>query len=735
MVSNFQYHISTRARHFRYLFFIDETYSGAELRKLMEMNLQLWGGRYNPIVPVEKNQIPERYKAVISYFDPDIIFYSSQVDIEEVKKQIPFNPEKFINLNNPVEFRIYGVSSLYFLNAFENISIRPLNIGNISDALKDFYSLNFCITDETYKHRVSEQNEIHHIDAHIYNTINEYISKRKVFFRSILSAINLNTVILRNTSYSTHYFEIIISDRKDSIKDLLYFWNRQLFVSRSNLNQIILSVDELDELLKDEAFGNVLKRLALESSINITSQSLPTEILQNIISEKLQKCNRFISYHITANSDFPFDILDSNGLFQRNFGEKINKLLFAGNKGLLYFPPLGFSTDVSGKWVIDLEFEKNDDFLKQHLKFSKRLEHHYFLNIDGRINRRGNISLFVNSSEENVELKIPVFEQIIKQMISSPKIFGKKIDSRYKYVQTSNDGIRLSAFIKLFNGNLSHIEDIIYDKFWHDIIVKLSSNTKIIGDTIYFDEIIECCIGEMSANGIVLSSESSYKNRKNLEAGVRNILEDLCECGIFFIGYNIGCRECSSKFWYNINDVRDVFICKGCGVKQRFPIENQLAYKLNDLVKNNFCSRDSEGKLKPDGNLTVLKTILRFHRKGIHSFEYCTQLDLFDDFYRKPITDLDVICQVNGKLILGESKHSSKGFKEEGHKSLTNLVEIAKFILPEKIIISCSVDANNKLEKMKQYLIHEMKDVPIIIDAFKVSEPYYQFESNGYFLR
>jgi len=64
---------------------------------------------------------------------------------------------------------------------------------------------------------------------------------------------------------------------------------------------------------------------------------------------------------------------------------------------------------------------------------------------------------------------------------------------------------------------------------------------------------------------------------------------------------------------------------------------------------------------------------------------------------------------------------------------LNNLIDTAKTILPDKIIISCTEDAHGRLENKKQYLIHHLNGLPIEVDAFQVSEASYNFSSHLYF--
>lgn len=727
-----QYHVSSRPRHLRCIFFIGENYTGVELKTLMVNNLQLWGGRYNPIVPVIANAVSMEYKKVCQFYDPDFVFYTSSVSAEELQKNFDFNPAKFLNLNDHSGFMVYGVNALCFQSEYEKNRLPVLSI-QVPVILKDFYWFNFLATEQVYKASLTSNSETFTFDSgNSHDSMSAFFLNRKVELRSTLSSKNLNTAVLRDKYSSTANFEIVVSSEKDSSKDLLYYWNRQLFISQSSLSQIIVSKDELIELLKDEYFIHLLYKLAKGNQIDVTSFTLDEAELKDIVSTKIQPVSKGISFQTKIHLKFPFDILDANGLYERNFSETVTKQAFLDNKGLFYFPPLSFPTN--GSWAVDVDVERIEEHQKQSMKFSTRTEHQYFLKAGGggRINKKRGISVFASNSDSTIDFKIPPFTSSIKQIIQSPKFYDKLIDSKFKTLQISSEGSKLLAFINLFHGNLHDMETLLYDKFWFDLIVDLSSNIRISGNTIRLTEIKQRCIEKMALEDVHLVPDS-YKSEKNLEKGIRYAMEEFCEKSVFFIGFNFSCPTCSSKFWYSLEEIKDTYSCKGCGKQDRFPIEEPFSYRLNDLVKNNFCYRDAKGKFKPEGNITVLKSLIRLSQEGSSSFEYSPQLDLYEDFHPSstPVTDLDIIGLPNGKLVIGEAKHSSSAFKENGHKPLKNLIEIAKIIQPDRVVIACSEDSNGRLEREKQFLKNNLKDFQV--DAFKVTDPYYQFDSHLYF--
>ena len=72
--------------------------------KLICANQKLWGGRYNPIIPIHENTISKKYISLIENYDPDYIFYSNGINPEIIKELRLFNPAGF-NMDEVPEAR------------------------------------------------------------------------------------------------------------------------------------------------------------------------------------------------------------------------------------------------------------------------------------------------------------------------------------------------------------------------------------------------------------------------------------------------------------------------------------------------------------------------------------------------------------------------------------------------------------------------------------------------------
>jgi hypothetical protein len=715
-----QFQITSKPRHLRHVFFVDENSPYESLLSLIQLNQKGWGGRYNPIVPVKDNIISDRWKEILKYYDPDYVYYSKEVDPEIIKKLRIFNPTAYCNLDDQPRWTdVKGVSSFFLLSEFHVKSriILTTETWKTKSPLLSYYKTNFGLETDLIGHEVelSKDYDRKIVGEEDFKLLNKYIAELKPLNLAHLSRRILNTVILRSKNYTGYFpFEIVIAKDNSSNDDLFYFWNRMLFELR---NIIYITLEELNLLCEDEYFGQVLYDMDSGNEILVTSQSFSKDELQDIIDNKLRKTKVNKRFENGRKESFPFEVMDANSLFGRHYGEAATVQTVHSREGLLHVPKLSFSNKLGINpkgWALDIQGKNANDDYRNNLELPLTTETHYIIKgIKGRINRQRNISVFISTNQnasETLEFSWPEFTDLVRQLISSPVIDGETMDTKYRASRSHDASNRLTAFLKTFHNDFSTIDDFFIDKFWVSLFEELSTSKKAVGDSILLKDIIAKCKKELAIKGTVELDENgilkgkkgqTFKNEENLELGLKSTIDSLCDYRVFLKGFNLKCNHCSSQFWYHINEVKDSISCKGCLDDFQFPVEPNFAYKLNDLIKNNIFQSNG----LRDGNLTVIRTLVSMHRRSMHSFEWCPQLNLYKDHESKPCGDLDIVCLVDGKFIIGEAKHDSKLFSEDKSKALVSMAEIAKAIRPDKIILSCYEDSHNRLEKAKRTLI------------------------------
>lgn len=93
-------HISllSQPRPVRIAFLVDINDCPIEMRKaILDFNSELWGGRFNPIIPVDNGAIPQGYWNLMNFYDPDVVY--SYVALSEAltkKIDVEISPYHFI---------------------------------------------------------------------------------------------------------------------------------------------------------------------------------------------------------------------------------------------------------------------------------------------------------------------------------------------------------------------------------------------------------------------------------------------------------------------------------------------------------------------------------------------------------------------------------------------------------------------------------------------------------------
>src|SRR5882724_10757926 len=89
--------IALNLRPLKFAYIVRPNDMGA-LRKVIETNSFLWGGRYNPVLPLYKkkpkflkdsfrvNQIGELLQGNLKFFEPDFIVLTGDIKPEEIKE-------------------------------------------------------------------------------------------------------------------------------------------------------------------------------------------------------------------------------------------------------------------------------------------------------------------------------------------------------------------------------------------------------------------------------------------------------------------------------------------------------------------------------------------------------------------------------------------------------------------------------------------------------------------------
>lgn len=734
-----QYQLYSRPRHMRFVFLVAKSFTYSQLSSLIRTNLRYWGGRYNPIIPTEEGTIKKEYVELASQYDPDIVFYSDDVDIQQVKELKIFNPHTYQKLG---ESHIEGVNAFYLtaLSGQQGAVLMPRDLYNLTTPLFEFYQINYGLTSSgvVSDYGITRNLQQVVVGSDNYGSINETIHREKPISGAQMAKVNAFTSILRSqNSAEATASELVIAKDQTCKEDLLYYWNRQLY---DCYNVIYVTVEELMELCKDRYFGGILYDLTQQMHIDVVSLSLTDAEVNSIILHHIMPIgfNRLFKYKKI--DGFPFPVTDGFGNASQ-FHENMAVQALYGGAGIVTIPVLSFTSKLEferQRWAIDVQIRKAGTSNHNWLAFPLTTDSTQILKTEGRVNKYRQLCYYTTNDRglaPAIDVNIPTFSALLPQLIQRPVVNGEIKPTIYQRVGLHDSSRRLTGFLQTFNYDFDTIDEFFCDKYWVDIFEDLCTSGKAAGDSISFGELSRRCQKVFDDLGIKFGPRDQTRmNFENMEKGLLYHLERLCKLGVFITGYKLKCSECSSIYWYNLDTTRTNILCKGCLQTFGFRPETKFYYKLNDLVRNNiFQSRQQR-----DGNLAVIRTLVHLAlRRGFHSFDFSPQIDLFDNYdARKPINEIDINAIGDGRFIIGESKHNSQEFYANQKRSLNALIEVTREINPDIIILSCYVDAHSKLQKAVEYLKWNLKNentVPDIIALHLHTPDYSRFKSAEYF--
>jgi len=418
------------------------------------------------------------------------------------------------------------------------------------------------------------------------------------------------------------------------------------------------------------------------------------------------------------------------------------------------------------KWMLDLAITyRPEKFTYTNVNYWWKLPKRsgitsLFINsCPGRITNEGMISVETISNKRNLELSIPKDSTVIQSYIFNYCTCCYTDDLRYKNSETkckkdikkiisiSDKGAYTRGVIDMFP-SLFEANQFIENRYWRNMITKLC-NTDSKDDEKYLKPIINRIHKTLTrfhedlhsdpegakkwlANFIynkakeiriskayisfsemmdVLKEErkefiKQHQNSRGFdisakanENDLKDSLSGYISMGIFEQGVRIACSFCGTTFWYAIEELKKEVNCKGCRTINQIPIEVRWIYKLNELFKNAI---EFHGVLP---SIWALGHI--FSSTQDSSFVYSTGLELYKRYKsKKSYGELDLICILNGKFVIGEIKSSSNDL---GKGDLRHFARLCKEIMPQKVMICVLKDSDNRLKSLVEFLDKELK--------------------------
>ena len=380
---------------------------------------------------------------------------------------------------------------------------------------------------------------------------------------------------------------------------------------------------------------------------------------------------------------------------------------------------LGYCTGMhpifsQGCWFVDLEIDRlNDNSRFANVREKWKLPSHPQLvrqfceKAESRLTQYGDISVKADINMRVIEVKQPQSENLFIGIFHDRPHFPYP-DMRtstergipYKYSAPSDKGRYLQGMLGMF-GNLNEFEDVLSKHFWRSQFESMASpakeqqaevinliqkrmkatdgNLQINGDAEWqnlAERIIQISIKlksprkttsynwlfsawEVEFSAAIDEDENIKGWRAKILAEATNDLKRslsfLLERGVFYRGHEWSCRHCSHRNWVGVDFLKDKMPCEVCREDHQLPVDVALDFRLNEFFAT--CLREHD-------SISVAWALCALRRESKTCFIFAPQTVLYRDYpenqSNKPNRELDVVCIVDGKFVIGEVKAEVK---------------------------------------------------------------------------
>ncbi|OFX30866.1 MAG: hypothetical protein A2X08_13450 [Bacteroidetes bacterium GWA2_32_17] len=305
------------------------------------------------------------------------------------------------------------------------------------------------------------------------------------------------------------------------------------------------------------------------------------------------------------------------------------------------------------------------------------------------------------------------------------------IHSLIEVAGLSEAGMRLSAFINLFENDWDLIKDFILDRFWLQLF-KYESD--FCGGNTKKESRSEIPKGKGIFNYKDLINEhkliydfynvkiTDFYREDDFEYDINDKLQYLIDRQAVFIGTKVKCKKCGSNKWYSYAELNSIIACKGCGSMITPQMETPIYYKLSEVITRNILSDLTKNSKDFDGNYTVLNALLWLKndiRNCSQSFLYSPSMEYRTKKGRK--SDIDILAIQDGRLVLGEAKNCASEFNRNEMEALAWLGNNVK---PDKLILAYN---EGKISEQRIIQLKSMLEVECEILEYKVEKTTYSF--------
>ena len=656
------------------------TDSNEDMRKALRLTHTLWGGQYNPLIPIDD---PLLAKCLIDLFKVDALYpISGDKGVKDFIKEYPYLPwpitwdELFIDSDNsklPTILDIYHPIRHLYEKYFKGKDKPEVSIclyeWSASDPLADVFLATLGQLPEgdlaLHYSRLFEN----------FSAIERStVKKDQAIAEDILNKITINQITCINLKYyrprSRGNPGFYIGDA-ENIKDILTYWN----LRASSADLLFYDPEHSDRL-------ELIKNKHLEN-------------LQNRPKDPREYYNRTAVWSL-SDRDKPLDL--------KPFGESVRcSATNTSWNGLNIKPPKVFFNDdtvlasVSNSMPPRISFQLpskpffiENKFHTQHVVIS--------------------VNVIVDLTDEEFTFMVPNLPEL-------NEYFGRNCYLYWNRVRIEKGG--LGVIIDLTQDHLTltavKSQDLIENIFFAYGIKAKPSQAGLLGRRLIkqMGSIQGCRVFKIkgvralieryspyqsftrsAANMIIgdidpKTKQPNFQSYKNLVIAYdpfrKKLTPDkaflyLVKRGVFRVGLKLCCTHCELEFWKHLDDVKTVTVCEFCGSEVN--VSTQLKDRDWAYRRSGIFGREDH----LEGGVPVAITLQQLHTTLNNILAYSTALELSPENADINNSETDIAVLLNGydgktQLIIGECK----SHKEISAQDVENLIKIADSFPKDRI--------------------------------------------------
>lgn len=404
----------------------------------------------------------------------------------------------------------------------------------------------------------------------------------------------------------------------------------------------------------------------------------------------------------------------------------------------------------TGKWMAQYSVDRTADNnrfanLRDAWVLPKRnqLTRLFLRGTEARITFGGSLAVPVDNTVDRIEINNPDDRDFFRSLLHEPAAYSypdirhrERYEVPYQYSQPSDKGRYLQGVLGMF-GSVDRAYQVLTHGFWRRQFVKLGSpsenqypqlvqilkkrfppqagkftfereeqweklartvvrqavNVRQPRYTVKLQSLIDDWLKYLE-RAIELDANLQKQKDSILGEGTRELtrsLDGLCREGVFHQGYSWACRHCAYRNWTALDALRMTLECQVCHQEHNTPIDLKFDFRLNEFLAT--CIREHD-------TLSVIWALGELQRQEMaSSFIFAPQMELFrkwpDDQNIRADREIDILCVIGGKVVVGEVKAS---LSEIDRNELDNLIAVTGDIRPDIVVIGAMEGEKQNLD-------------------------------------